>query len=210
MTVPPGTPGATDNPQTPPKPGEGDQPKPGEGTDTGAGEKPGEGEQPPGKMFTQAELNEQIEKRLTREREANERKANEQAEAAKADALKEQSKFKELSETQATQLTAAKADVERLTGELETANQALSKHLESLRKDIPQHIIKLLDKMTPAEQLDYIAENADQLKPAPGNGTADPPKPGQTTTVPATPKPGEATLSDDDRRKQSTSARQYW
>jgi len=214
MTVPAGPP-AGGPPNTPPNPAPADPPKPGEGTDTGAGgqqdPKPGDGGEGAGeKKFTQAELDYQIGERLKREREANEAKATKDAEAARTEALREQSKFKELSETQAQQLTFKDAEITQLKADLEASNGALRSQLEAEREGLPAHIIEVLDTMTEPKQLEYISKHRTQLKPASGNGTADPPKPGQTTPVPPAPKAGDTPLSDEDRRKQSFSVRQAW
>lgn len=199
--------------QTPPNTGGGDgaQSKPNDqgGDGTGAG-KPGEGGdgKPAERTFTQAELNAQIDDRLRREREKNERESNERAAEAERKALTEQSKFKELSETLQGQLDAKATEVTTLQARLEAAEKALTSSLEGLRKDIPQHIITLLDKMTPADQLEYISTNAEQLKPPPANGSTDGSR--QTSHVPNTPPPGGANLTDEERRRQSVSARQMW
>jgi hypothetical protein len=210
LSVPGGATGDESTQQNPPNQGGDGKPSGDQGGDgTGAG-KPGAGGEPTQeKTFTQAEVNALIDDRLKRERDKNDRDAAEAKQKADATTLAEQKKYQELSETLQTQLDGKGRELTSTQEQLEAANKALQAHLEALRKDIPPHIITLLDRMTPAEQLTYIAANADELKPKPANNGSSNGS-GQQQRVPNTPNPGGAELTDEERRKQAAPARSFW
>jgi hypothetical protein len=158
---PPGTP-----PGDPPgkKDGEGDQggKKPDADGKGGKGGEPGQGD----KQFTQADLDRIVTERLDRERKAREKEAEKVKTIAEQKALEDEKKWQELAEKQKTQI----ADFEKSAGELTTLKdthakyeKALKAYLETQRKGLPDHIVKLLDKLDPVEQLEYIAANAEAL-----------------------------------------------
>ncbi|MCL6437222.1 MAG: hypothetical protein K6T51_01315 [Rubrobacteraceae bacterium] len=67
-----------------------------------------------------------------------------------------------------TELEKYQKQVEALTPRAEKAERyesALTNILEREREGLPEYIIQLLDRMDPAEQLEYIAEHRDLLKP---------------------------------------------
>ena len=45
------------------------------------------------------------------------------------------------------------------------ANDAAAEQVESLRKDLPEAITKLLDKLTPIEQLEWLRDPENQIAP---------------------------------------------
>jgi len=138
-------------------------------TDDSTGDKDpnaGNGEGTPEKKFTQQELDEIVKARLEREKKKAEEAAEAATQAAEAKALKDQEKYKELAEKfekdlvdERTKLT----ELSTLPEKLERTEGALKKLLETQRKGLPDHLIKLLDKMDPVDQLEYIAENKDVL-----------------------------------------------
>lgn len=143
----------------------------GDGTGSDSKEQTNAGDKP---IFTQAQLDAQIEARLRREREAAERKAEKDREAASDAAMKEQNQFKELAdkhEKRAKELEPFKERAERLEA-------ALKASLEGQRKGLAPHIIALLDRLDVVDQIEYIAENAEKLKADTGK---------QRTGVDATP-----------------------
>ena len=73
-------------------------------------------------------------------------------------------------------------------GEVE---EALKSQLAAQRKDVPKHLLLLLDKMGPAEQLSYLAANRTKLLP-PAKKTA--------TNISAT-GGGKANGSDPDKEQ---------
>ena len=94
---------------------------------------------------------------------------------AEEDALKKQGDWQKLHQQEkdrADGLEAHKAKAEKLEA-------ALTKQLTKEREGLPKHVLTLLDKLDPAEQLEYIAENREALgaKPTAPNVNA---KDGQT------------------------------
>lgn len=76
-------------------------------------------------------------------------------------ALAEQQKFQELADKR-------QSEIDELRPKAESAERfktALQKYLDAEREGLPTHIITLLDRMDVDEQLAYIAENRDTLKP---------------------------------------------
>ncbi len=139
------------------------------------------------KRFTQAELDAIVADRLKRANESAERKAAKERQEAEERAATEQGEFKKLAETRAARL----AELEPLEATAKRYEAALTKHLDAARKDLPAHITALLDKLPVDEQLDWIAANQEQLKPANG-----------TTAIPGTPRasgqqPTGANLADE-------------
>ena len=75
---------------------------------------------------------------------------------------KHDAKFKELQ----TEYNGYKQTIEQRE---QAANDAAAEKVEALRKDIPESVIKLLDKLTPIEQLEWLSdpENAITKKEIP-------------------------------------------
>lgn len=55
-----------------------------------------------------------------------------------------------------------KADIEARE---KAANDAAAEQVEALRKDLPEAITKLLDKLTPIEQLEWLRDPENQIAP---------------------------------------------
>jgi len=70
----------------------------------------------------------------------------------------------------------------------------IDKMLETQRKDIPSNIATLLDRLDPADQLEWLAENAASIKPQPEPETT--PKAGNASFNPVGTK---ATMTDRER-----------
>lgn len=98
-------------------------------------------------------------KRQVDEAEAEKRKAEEAS-------LAERQEFKALAEKRQADLDALKPQADK-AARYETALKAL---LDTERAGLPAHILPLLDRMEPDEQLAYIAENRATLKPASKDG----------------------------------------
>lgn len=163
-----------------------------------------------GKTFSQADVDRIVAERLAREKQAAEKATQKAKEAAEEQALAEQQKWQELAGKHGKRAEALEADLQARSTEAETLKakaeryeQALSAQLMALREGLPAHIITLLDRLDPVDQLEYIATNREALvgKQQAGGGG-----------VPASPKPkGESgEISEDERRKQSVSARTYF
>lgn len=146
----------------------------------------------------QAHIDHLIGERLKRAREQWKGEAEvskaKAAEDAEAERLKAQQQFKELSEKQAAKL----AELEGLQPELKRYKDALMVYAQKARAGLPEHVVPLLEKLDPVEQLAYLAEHgAAMAKPAGG--------------VPATPgATGAEGLDDATRRKRAASIRRVW
>jgi hypothetical protein len=107
------------------------------------------------RRFTQADIDAIVKDRLARAEE----KAKKQQEKARADAeartLAEQGEYKKLAE----QAQAALQEYEPFKDRAERYELALTKLLKEERKSVPKWAQPLLDKLDPAEQLEYIAAN---------------------------------------------------
>lgn len=168
---------------------------------TGSDENGGDDNKPEPK-FTQADIDRIVTERLERERkksEANAQKAKEQAEAK---ALEEQQKFQELAEKRGTKVAELESTVGTLTADLEAATEeakrykaALNGLLEKQRKAVPEHLVALLDKLDPVEQLEWLSNNTDKL--ISNNG------------VPATPK-GQNGMTEAQKQEASKDAQRFY
>lgn len=137
------------------------------------------------KRFTQAELDAIVADRLKRATESADRKAATERQKAEERSAAEQGQFKELAEQRQTRI----AELEPFEAKATRYEAALGSLLDVQRKDLPKHITALLDKLDPAEQLEWIAANQDALKVAPAG----------TTAVPGTPRPNGQAPSKEDR-----------
>lgn len=153
-----------------------------------------------GKVYTEAELKDEIERRLKSQKsaieaaQAKERKQQEDA------ALAQQGEYQKLAEERQQRIGELErqiAESETVTSQRDRYKGTLAKFLAKEREGLPAHILKLLDRMDEADQLDYIAENADDLKPAAESKNG--------AHVPSSPKPTEPGVMTDaerDRRRQ--------
>lgn len=121
------------------------------------------------KTFSQADVDAIVKDRIAREK----RKADETAEKAKTEAeqkaLLEKGEFKTLAEQRATELETLRKDLEAAKTHEQTADKyrkALKERLDAEKKNFPAHVVSLLDKLDPLEQMEWITTNAEALKPA--------------------------------------------
>lgn len=158
------------------------QPSPPDPPAAPPGDKPGAGDAP---TLTQAQFNAAIaEERRTWQRQADEAAAKAKREAEEA-AAAEQGEFKKLAEQRDVRIK----ELEPLKAQAERYEVALKKHLAERRTAIqPPHdktVPPLLDKMDPADQLEFLADHPELFEvPKNGNGGI-PPTPratGQTLT----------------------------
>lgn len=108
------------------------------------------------KRFTQAELEAIVKDRLAREQRKGQEAADKARQDAEAKALAEQGKYKELADGHAAKIAELEPKAQRYEA-------ALRAQVAELRKDLPEHITALLDKMDAAEQLEYLATNRAKL-----------------------------------------------
>ena len=107
-------------------------------------------------------------------------KASEEAERA----AKQQ--WQELAERQKGELTQAQAEAKAAGESLERYRATVTKLLDERRKAVPKHVLALLDKLDPVDQLAYIAENeAEFAKPQPGAGFAPPKRSNTPASAPS-------------------------
>lgn len=146
---------------------------------TAAGNKTPGAESSADKLFTQADLDRIISERLEREekkRKSAEEKARKDAEEA---SLKEREDWQKLAAKREQELAEAGqklAALDDLQAKHDAAVSALTKLLERERKDLPKHILSLLDQLDPVAQLEWLAANKAEAttKPAPPAGTPQP------------------------------------
>ena len=143
--------------------------------------------------LTEAELQQRIEASLKERLERAQRKAETEAAKVKADAeaksLVDQQKWQELAEKRAGEIAALQTkatEQESIAQERDRYKAALEAQLKTAREGLPPHIVTLLDKLDPVEQLNYIAQNAGALKAAPA------------PNVNATDQGGKGTLSQEE------------
>jgi hypothetical protein len=111
--------------------------------------------------------------------------------AAETARLKEQGEYKTLAEKAAARV----AELEPLAEAIQRKDGVIKQFLDAERKGLPKHILALLDKLDPTDQLEYIAANRADLKPK-GNGPPETPK-----------ADGEHDkISDEERRKRAYQA----
>jgi hypothetical protein len=109
--------------------------------------------------FTQADLDRIVRDRLAEETRKGEAKAKKEREAAEAAQLADQQKWQEL----AGKHEAKVKELEPLAERVAKLTTALEKLLVKEREGLPKHVTTLLDKLDPAEQLEYIAANREAL-----------------------------------------------
>lgn len=158
-------------------------------------------DQKPEKTFTQAELDAIIKERLAREKTASEKAQAEAAKKAADDAAAKNGEWQKLAETRAAEI----AEANKKLGELETAKTQLAEYeaaiklqADAAKKDLPAHILSLLDALPPVKQLEWLAKNASVLGQRP------------TQTIPGTPPPAsgkDVTEAEMKRRQQIEAAR---
>jgi uncharacterized coiled-coil protein SlyX len=118
----------------------------------------------------QKRVDDMLAERLERERKKSEKAAQKAREDAQAEAAAKNGEWQSLAEqravkvaeleTQLTSLEASKAQADRY-------GEALSQQVTALRKDVPKHLLPLLDKLDVAEQLEWLASNREQIAPPP-------------------------------------------
>lgn len=133
--------------------------------------------QPVEKTFTAADVEKIVKERLERAQRKAEQQADEARKQAEEKALQEQGEYKTLADTRAARIAELEAEsgkVSDLTKRAERYEAALKKQLEATRADLPFHIVALLDKLDPADQLEWIAQNREQLRKGDGVGSPQP------------------------------------
>ena len=154
------------------------------GQETANGGGDGEQKQAPAIAFaTEAEFQRKVEdllkERLDRAQKQADAKAQRAREEAQAEAAAKNGEWQQLAEQRAAkiaELETQAAALDATTTKAQRYEQALSKQVEVLRKDVPKHLLPLLEKLDVVEQLEWLAANRDAIAPKQPNG------------VPATPR----------------------
>jgi hypothetical protein len=146
------------------------------------------GQEQTDKVYSKAEMEAIVRDRLLRQSRVIEAQQQKDREATEAKALEEQQEFKKLADQRAEKV----AELEPFKAKAERYEAALTALLEAERKDIPEHLVALLDKLDPAEQLEWIATNREAIGGA-GAGTNG------TRSVPATGRASSQAPSLDER-----------
>jgi hypothetical protein len=129
----------------------------------------------------QAYIDDKLKERLERAQRSADKKAQEAREQAAADAAAKNGEWQKLAESREGKIKELSAQVETITSLQEKADKyekALKAHLDTQRTGLPAHVLVLLDKLDPVEQLEYIAKNHDALAaPAQKRSNGVPPTP---------------------------------
>jgi len=150
----------------------------------------GEGSRPAAMLFTQADLDRIVKDRLEREKTQREKAALKAREDAEAEALKKNQEWQTLAEknaARASELEARMGELEPLGEQVTRYKGALDKYLQAEKKDLPKHVLVLLDKLDPVEQIEYLSANREELG-----------KVGARAGVPASPDPAQRSLSEEE------------
>lgn len=147
-----------------------------------------------------------LKERLEREKRKQEAATVKAKEDAEADALVKNQEWQKLAEQREGKLGELEkriAELEPYQEKTERYEKALKAHLETQRQGLAAHMLTLLDKLDPVEQLEYIAANREALN-APTQGQ-DGKRPAGT---PATPAPGgNNQLTPEEKKRKAFSIR---
>jgi hypothetical protein len=153
------------------------------------------------KTFTQTELDAILTDRLERRDRKAKADADKAAAEAKERALAEQGEYKTLAEQRASELATAKTELEAAKTHEQTAEKyrkALIAQLAIEKKAFPAHVVALLDKLDPLEQMEWITTNAEALKPASNDQRFGTPPRNGSNTQRKTDAPARSNTSDHD------------
>lgn len=134
-----------------------------------------------------------------KEQEELQAQTSQEQQKAEEGRLAEQQQWQQLAEKQ-------KAKVMELEPRLKETTERLAKYEAALKIKVaaemakaPEHLRDLLEKLDVVEQLEWLAEHPEALKPAMMNG------------VPATPAgPPNGQVPDNEAKKKAVNARSYW
>lgn len=159
----------------------------------------GSEQKPDEKKFTQADIDAILKERLERADKAAAKKAEDASKKAADDAAAKNGEWQKLAETRAAELAATAAklvEFEAAQKRLTDYEAVIKAQTEAAKKDLPAHILTLLNALEPVKQLEWLAANADALGKKP------------TQTVPGTPPPanGVNVTEAETKRRQSIEA----
>jgi hypothetical protein len=160
-----------------------------------SGDQPSDQGKPSAQVFTQSDVDRIVRERLEREKQAREKAAAKAKEEAEADAMKKYQDWQALAqanEKKAGELEARLGELEPLNDQVTRYKGALDKYLEAEKRDLPKHVLVLLEKLDPVEQIEYLSENREALGAKPASA-------GAAAGVPASPNPRQRTMSEEDK-----------
>lgn len=161
-----------------------DPSKAGEGAENGkAGKKE--------RLFTQAELDQHIDDRLKRERKKAEEAAEKARKKAEEEALTKNQEWQTLAETRSQEIATLTKERDELAPFKEQAERyraVLDAQLAKAKERLPKHILPLIDKLDPVEQMQYLTDHAEELGTKP-------------TTYSETPDPKQKKVTKDEERE---------
>lgn len=133
----------------------------------------------------QKKVDELLENRLERERKKSEEAKKKAAADAAAEAAKQNGEWEKVAKQREIELGDVLKKIESFDSvqeQLKKYQDALTKNLETQRTGLPEPIIKLLDKLDVAEQLEWLAVNKEAvLKKSPDGVPPTPPPNGSGT-----------------------------
>jgi len=140
-------------------------------------------------------VNESLKQTQAELKKMQDAEAERQAAAKEAEekGMLDQQEFEKLATKRKGELQAVTERVATLEAENKKNEEALTKYLEAARKDLPEHILALLDKLDTVDQLEYIAANRETL------GAKLPDGPGKLPKS----KGNNGSLSEDEKRKRA-------
>ncbi|MDI6769746.1 MAG: hypothetical protein QMD04_08725 [Anaerolineales bacterium] len=144
-------------------------PKPGEGSNNGnplADGSPKGGPSFASEADFQKKVDEILKDRLERERKKAEEAAKKAADEAVAEAAKKNGEWQKVAEQREKEIAEAREKLQELDKAQEQINrysETLNKHLETQRAGLPEAITKLLDKLDPVDQLEWLAANKEAI-----------------------------------------------
>lgn len=147
------------------------------------------------KKFSQADVDQIIKDRLARQKKQDEKEVEKAREKAEEDALKKNSDFQKLAEKHEKTIAELEGQIKDFTDIKEQSKKyqnVLNKYLTEAKKNLPKHVLPLMEKLDIVDALEYVTDHADEL------GV-------QVLGVPQTPKEKEKKLSDDEKKQASTS-----
>jgi hypothetical protein len=150
-------------------------------------------------VYSKAQVESIVKERLSQNERSAAEKAEKDARLKVETELKENQKFKELSEVKTKEAETLSGQVTTLTEQLTAANEALTNYAKADFDKLPPYIQTLLTGQQPAQVLKYITDNRAVLFPT--TTTTD-----STTTPPAVPGDPSAKPVDEAVAKRENEA----
>ena len=158
-------------------------PKQGDGSNNG--NPPADGSPKGGPAFAseaefQKKVDEILKDRLERERKKAEEAAKKAADEAVAEAAKKNGEWQKVAEQREKEIAEAQEKLQELDKaqeQIKRYGEALNKHLEVQRAGLPEAITKLLDKLDPVDQLEWLAANKEAISKTKLDGPPPTPPP---------------------------------